>query len=98
MTTDSATPPVDLIKIDALFKRRGAELRCPVCGHETMTVFDELETDGITLNMRFKNVIGGSWKSVHSKMPIITVACNNCGLIRQFAKGFLASGQDPADG
>jgi transcription elongation factor Elf1 len=98
MTTDSATPPGDLSRIEALFKKRGAELRCPVCGQEAMTVFDELEADGLSLKMRFKNVVGGVWQSVPMKMPIITVACNNCGLVRQFAKPFLASAQDGADG
>jgi transcription elongation factor Elf1 len=98
MTTDSATQRADnLSQIEALFKMRGAELRCPVCGHETMNVFDELESDGATVIVGYKNV-NGVLKGIQATMPTVTVACNNCGLIRQFAKAFLDRGMDASDG
>jgi RNase P subunit RPR2 len=62
-----------------------------------MIVFDELEADGTTVIVGYKNV-NGVLTGVQRTMPTITVACNNCGLIRRFAKTFLDRSQAASNG
>jgi ribosomal protein S27E len=90
MTTDSATDEATRLK--AIFDERKAELRCPVCGNETMAL---LEKSDLTLTDRGSGVglyfFGKPGHRDHAvgAYPTVTVACNNCGLVRQFLKQFL---------
>jgi ribosomal protein S27E len=90
MTTDSATIETDRLK--AIFEQRKAKLRCPVCGNETMAL---LEKSDLTLTDRGSGVglyfFGKPGHRDHAvgAYPTVTVACNNCGLVRQFLKQFL---------
>jgi ribosomal protein S27E len=85
MTTDSAVE--ELERLGSIFEDRKAELRCPVCGNETMVMLDSAakpERSGIA-TFRFQSQAARQSSAIET----VSVACNNCGLVRQFVKNIL---------
>lgn len=95
MTTDSATTELEreTEKLQAIFEARKAELRCPACGNETMQMMDSLSKTEGTAVVLYQLRSGGAKQQSRSEIlltdPTISVACNNCGLVRQFVKRYL---------
>jgi C4-type Zn-finger protein len=75
MTTDSAT--IDIDRLQASFKVKNAELRCPVCSSEDMVVLDPALSVPQDVYWRPKSI------------KTVSVACGNCGLVRQFVQQIL---------
>jgi RNase P subunit RPR2 len=69
-------------KIAAKIKEKIPSLRCPACSHTEFSFTDgyfahDIQDDLVNRHMGGKNV------------PVIPVACKNCGFIMEFAAGVL---------
>jgi hypothetical protein len=73
---DSATARAELDRLEASFKVKNAELRCPVCSSEDMVFLDPV--------LKPRDLY---WRP--DPIPTVSVACGNCGLVRQFVKQIL---------
>jgi predicted RNA-binding Zn-ribbon protein involved in translation (DUF1610 family) len=88
MTTDSATNDLEseTQKLQATFEARKAELRCPACGNETMQMMDSLSSTEGTALVHYQLKRGSN---ILLAEPTVSLACINCGLVRQFVRRFL---------
>lgn len=69
-------------EIISLIKKRGTNLRCPICNNDNMIVGEgyfahDLQKDLISRQMGGFNI------------PTVPVVCSNCGFLREFSAGVL---------
>ncbi len=75
--------PIDKDRIAKLLTERGATKPCHRCGHTNFVVIDGYATYSLQDNLDGGMVLGGP------AVPVVLVACANCGAITPHAVGVL---------
>ena len=81
MADNSARP--DDANLMALFEKKRADLRCPVCKNDKFLLIDKLSDDEASVLDIYKFNTGKA-PTKSGAVKTIAVACGNCGHIQQF--------------
>jgi DNA-directed RNA polymerase subunit RPC12/RpoP len=87
MTTDSAT--IEALRLKEIFEERKAELRCPICGNDSMQAMDSAGEGQGSAVTKYRLAADGTPVEASAAIMTVAVACTNCGFVRQFVKKIL---------
>lgn len=85
-------------KDDELIKtliRKNANLKCPVCAHDTMMLVERASNDEFSVFEVFK-ARRGQDPVRYAEVQTVAIACANCGFLRQFVLDALLNESVPA--
>ena len=72
------------------FQKKVNDITCPICGNKHFTIIEGFTRRMINQDLH-KNVLGGT------NVPSISIVCNNCGHILDFALGPLGLLENKSD-